>query len=232
LKGAIHLFIIGEGEWCQAGGEHRRSTPGIGTIGPFSMESGEPVKSWTDTELVHACRTGDSAAWGELLARYGPLVYGISKRYRLTPEDCVDVFGQVCKIMLENLEQIRSSERLAGYISTTTQRECLAVIRDRERRQHLCRRLQDEEPQLGDPEKEAEEFAREAQRGFLVRRALNQQDERCRKLLWFLFYDEEHPEYVEISRRMHMPVASIGPTRSRCLERFRRTLCRLGWGRV
>jgi RNA polymerase sigma factor (sigma-70 family) len=192
------------------------------------MNPNEHVKSWTDTKLVGQCRDGDGAAWDELISRYGPMIYGISRRFRLTPEDCVDVFGQVCKILLENLAKIKSTDRLAGYVSTTTQRACLAVIRDRERRQRISQLLQNE-PESTGPENDPEEIARTALRGFVVRRALDEQDERCRKLLWLLFFDDDQPDYGEISRKLKMPVASIGPTRSRCLERFRKTLNKLGF---
>ena len=194
------------------------------------MNPNKHVKSWTDAELVRECRDGDGAAWDELICRYGPMIYGISRRFRLTPEDCVDVFGQVCKILLENLAKIKSADRLAGYVSTTTQRACLAVIRDRERRQRISQLLIQDEPEPMGPETDPEEIARAALRGHTVRRALDEQDERCRKLLWLLFFDDGLPDYQEISRRMQMPVASIGPTRSRCLERFRKTLSKMGFG--
>lgn len=193
------------------------------------MSPDNDVKSWTDTRLVRQCREGNGAAWDELIRRYGPMIYGISRRFRLAPEDCVDVFGQVCKILLENLAKIKSTDRLAGYVSTTTQRACLAVIRDRERRQRISLLLQNT-PEPTCTETDPEEIARAALRGNVVRRALEVQEERCRKLLWLLFFDDDQPCYEEISRQLNMPVASIGPTRSRCLERFRKTLDKLGFG--
>jgi len=58
---------------------------------------------------------------------------------------------------------------------------------------------------------------------------MRSQDARCRELLRALFFDESQPSYEEISRTYSLPVSSIGPTRSRCLEKFRKTLEGLGF---
>jgi DNA-directed RNA polymerase specialized sigma24 family protein len=54
-----------------------------------------------------------------------------------------------------------------------------------------------------------------------VREGFNQLQERCRRLLWFLFYDPTQPSYNQIASSLAMPVASIGPSRARCLEKLR-----------
>jgi len=46
---------------------------------------------------------------------------------------------------------------------------------------------------------------------------------RCRQLLAMLVSDPPH-SYAEISARLGIPVGSIGPQRSRCLERLRRSI--------
>ena len=48
--------------------------------------------------------------------------------------------------------------------------------------------------------------------------------ERCQELITLLFYKKEESSYVEIARRMNMPVSSIGPTRARCLEKLKKAL--------
>jgi RNA polymerase sigma factor (sigma-70 family) len=194
------------------------------------MKSAEDSIGRSDAELVRECRRGNAGAWDDLIARYGPMIYGISRRFRLVSEDCVDVFGQVCKIILENLDKLKSADRLPGYISTTTQRACLAVIRERERQLRLAHLVSLDDPDSMRLESDADDIARTALRGHIVRRALAQQDDRCRKLLWLLFFDSDEPGYDEISRRLRIPVPSIGPTRSRCLEKFRKTLAAMGFG--
>ena len=59
---------------------------------------------------------------------------------------------------------------------------------------------------------------------FEVELALNQLQERCRKLINFLYLDPEEPSYAAIAATMGMPVASVGPTRARCLEKLKKLL--------
>ena len=54
--------------------------------------------------------------------------------------------------------------------------------------------------------------------------ALAQLGDRCQDLLRTLYFENPTPRYAEISRRLGMPVGSIGPTRARCLEKLERRL--------
>lgn len=60
-----------------------------------------------------------------------------------------------------------------------------------------------------------------------VRTAVGELDERCRCLLTMLFYPSEPPSYAEIAAALAMTEGSIGPTRSRCLQKLRRLLDKL-----
>ncbi len=189
-----------------------------------------PLRQWSDARIVRECRIGNEPAWDELIRRFGPMIYGISHRYRLAAEDCVDVFGRVCLILLENLNSLRDATRLPGYVATTTQRECLAVLRENERQTRISTELENDPSTVDDFTVEPpDRIAQAALQGHVIRRAMEMQDDKCRKLLWHLFFDPSEPEYGEISEILDMPVSSIGPTRGRCLEKFRRTLTRLGF---
>jgi RNA polymerase sigma factor (sigma-70 family) len=61
-----------------------------------------------------------------------------------------------------------------------------------------------------------------------VREAVEKLPERCRDLLELLYFSAKNPSYEQISETMKMPVASIGPTRARCLEKLRTVLRRRG----
>jgi RNA polymerase sigma factor (sigma-70 family) len=61
-----------------------------------------------------------------------------------------------------------------------------------------------------------------------VRDAVNDLPDRCRRLLELLYFEVTNPSYEEISRIMNMPVASIGPTRARCLDKLRTLFRRKG----
>jgi RNA polymerase sigma factor (sigma-70 family) len=57
-----------------------------------------------------------------------------------------------------------------------------------------------------------------------LERALDQLPDRCRRLIDLLYLDASEPSYLQISKTMGMPEASIGPTRARCLEKLRKLL--------
>jgi len=58
----------------------------------------------------------------------------------------------------------------------------------------------------------------------LVCDAIGQLPPRCRRLITMLFYEKDELSYADIARLMKMPVASVGPTRARCLEKLKKLL--------
>lgn len=91
---------------------------------------------WNDpavVDLVHRARDGDQTGWDELVERYAPLLWSICRRYRLSMEDSQDVGQSVWLHLVEHLSTLREPAALPGWIATTTQRECLRLLR-RERR--------------------------------------------------------------------------------------------------
>jgi DNA-directed RNA polymerase specialized sigma24 family protein len=61
-----------------------------------------------------------------------------------------------------------------------------------------------------------------------VRDAVDQLAPRCQTLIEVLYLDPRQLSYDAIGQELGMPVASIGPTRARCLEKLRAILRRRG----
>src|SRR5262249_6133758 len=61
---------------------------------------------------------------------------------------------------------------------------------------------------------------------FEIELALGRLDERCQRLIRLLYFDSKEPSYAEIADKLGMVVASIGPTRARCLEKLKKLVCR------
>jgi DNA-directed RNA polymerase specialized sigma24 family protein len=57
-----------------------------------------------------------------------------------------------------------------------------------------------------------------------IRTVVANLDERCRKLIELLFYQESAPAYSEIAKALNIAEGSIGPTRARCLGKMLRLL--------
>ena len=86
--------------------------------------------------LVTRARDGDRGAWNEIVDRYVPLVWFICRRYQLSQADIDDIGQTVWLLLVEQLGNIRQPAALADWLATTTQRECLRVMRAASRYDH------------------------------------------------------------------------------------------------
>jgi RNA polymerase sigma factor (sigma-70 family) len=171
--------------------------------------------------LVARAADGDQAAWNEIVERYAPMVWSICTRYRLSSHDIEDVGQGVWLSLVEHLGSLREPSALPGWLATTTQRECLRVLRAA-RRYDRSGQVPDELPHPSADDAAIEQEIIAAERNAALRAAFDELAPRCRELLSMLITDPPH-SYAEISTILQIPVGSIGPQRARCLERLRRT---------
>ena len=183
-----------------------------------------------DVSLVARCVRGDGAAWSLLVQRYQRLVYAIVRRIGLDEHGAADVFQTVFARLVEHLPRIADPSRLQAWIVTTAKREAL-LLRMRGQRTVSMTRADDAEGEasgewdLADQSPIAEDALEELQQLNGLRNALERLDERCRDLLLLLFRDEDDKlSYDDVARRLGTSVGSIGPTRSRCLDKLRRSV--------
>jgi RNA polymerase sigma factor (sigma-70 family) len=184
-----------------------------------------------DATLVRRCRDGDAAAWPLLVARYQRLVYAIVTRMGLDEHVAADVFQTVFEKLVQHLPGLREPERLQAWIVTTAKRDGLAARRHGPRLVSMTRADDagdsqgTEEWDIADDSPGAEQQLDALQQLHRLRLGLDRLDERCRELLLLVFRDDdERLGYDEVSRRLNLPVGSIGPTRSRCLGKLRKLL--------
>lgn len=183
----------------------------------------------TDAELVACCLKGDGRAWETLIHRYKRLIFSIPRRYQFTPDEAADVFQSVCLIMLKGLDSLKDHTKLSSWLITTTLRECWKL---RRRDPVETTPLEDEEGHpvdLPDESTPLDELVEQWEKQHLIRLGMQRLPDRCRRLLQMLFYEQGEWSYEQISRQLDMPVASIGPTRGRCLQKLRKILEELGF---
>jgi len=108
---------------------------------------------------------------------------------------------------------LRNEQTLSAWLITVTRRRAYAFLRA----QKPSVPLEDFSAAV---DARVEMFERE----FEVERALVQLPDRCVRLLRLLYFDVDEPSYVDIAKKLNMPVASVGPTRARCLEKLKRLL--------
>ena len=172
------------------------------------------------TGLVTRASTGDTQAWDALVDRYAPLIWSICGRYRLSRGDAEDVGQSVWLRLAGQLDKIRDPAALPGWLATTTSRECGRVVRAA-RRPHLPVHLLDAGSLPDQQVAAAGQELLAAERYATLREALSRLPQDGQQLIALLIADPPVP-YAEISTRLGIPVGSIGPKRSRCLDRLRR----------
>jgi RNA polymerase sigma factor (sigma-70 family) len=170
--------------------------------------------------LVAGAAAGEQKSWDELVQRFAGLVWHVARAHRLGDADASDVAQTVWLRLVESLPRLREPAAVGGWLATTTRHECLRVLR------MSGREVPDDSAALLEiPSQEASpeavvELAEDRER---VRGALERLSDRCRTLLRALAYAPDD-SYAHISAALGMPVGSIGPTRSRCLQHLRREL--------
>jgi RNA polymerase sigma factor (sigma-70 family) len=187
--------------------------------------SGSKYKSYTDPELIAMCLKGDALAWEALIMRYRRLIFSVPVRFGFEGADASDVFQAVCVKLLEHLHEIKDERKISGWLVTTTTRQCLHV-RALKSRETLSEDSDLDEP--ADPSVGVEEFRIATEQQQAIREAVEELASRCRTLIEMLYFDLKSPSYDQISQELGMPVASIGPTRARCLEKLKTILRRRG----
>ena len=170
--------------------------------------------------LVTRARGGDKRAWDALVERYAPLIWSICRKYRLGREDADDVGQNVWMRLVDQLDKIRNPAALAGWLATTTRRECGRLVRAaRQPGAIVC----EFRPEIIPDERAGvvEQELLEAERHMALREAFTCLPPEGQRLMAMLIADPP-VAYAEISARLGIPIGSIGPTRSRCLDKMRR----------
>ncbi|SDO36947.1 RNA polymerase sigma factor, sigma-70 family [Nakamurella panacisegetis] len=173
------------------------------------------------TDLVVRGARGDQEAWNSIVDRYLPLVTSVIRRCRVTEEDREDVSQTVWLRLVENLGRIRDPQALPAWIIRTTRNEALRVLRQRARAVPVDPIDGPDLDARPDPDEIDREILRQ-ERAQALRDGLAELSVGQRNLLLLLVADPPL-SYETISRRVGMPVGSIGPTRARYLAKLRST---------
>jgi RNA polymerase sigma factor (sigma-70 family) len=172
--------------------------------------------------LVVRCRSGDALAWTEIVERFGPLVWAVARRSGLTPDDEADVFQNTWSAAFEELPRLRDPAAFPAWIGSVARHQAMRMRRGYgiARRSMAYVAREDVDVTLPDDALAALEEQRK------VSAAVERIGRRCAELLRALYYEDPQPAYAELSRRLKMPIGSLGPTRARCLEKLEKEIDR------
>lgn len=188
--------------------------------GPLSRTM-VPIRQATHGELLAQAAAGDEAAWNALVDRFGEMVWSVARGFRLDDATAKDVTQTVWLKLVENLDRIKDPERLPGWLVTTCRRESLRVSKMRQRSMpsDFVYDVEDDSPSV-------ESLLIEDERQRDLVEAFAGLDDDCRQLLRLLTV-EPALSYEEISTAIDRPIGSIGPTRSRCVDRLKAEMGRI-----
>ena len=168
-----------------------------------------------DRTLVKSCLKGDEEAWVELWTRYGPVVKAVARRVGCDAEEAKDVLQRVALAALQGLDRLRDPEKLGGWLAGTARFQALEVIRKRRPGEQLF-------PGYAIHEPDPEESIQRDRDVVILRRALLDLDERCRRLIQSLDLEDPPVSYRDVAKAEDLAPSSIGPIRRRCLNRLRK----------
>jgi RNA polymerase sigma factor (sigma-70 family) len=170
-------------------------------------------EGFSDADLVHRCRSGDPAAWNELVERFSRYVYAICTRgFHLEQHDAEDVFQDVFTRIYTRLDTLRDENALRPWIAQLTRRVCLDKLAGAAR----------EEP-VDEITKESPDLTQdEIDEAFAVREALAGLGEPCHEMLDRFFARDE--SYRTIGEQLDLPPGTIASRISRCLAKLRQEL--------
>jgi RNA polymerase sigma factor (sigma-70 family) len=171
----------------------------------------------SSAELLQAARAGDEQAWAQLMDRHTVLLWSIARSFRFGRAAAEDVVQTVWLRLLERGHTIREPGAVTAWLITTARRECLVVTRANRRTAG-----EDMMPEVVDgatPEEASLRLARDR----LLWRACRRLPDRDALLLTLLA--RETP-YHEVAAVLDIPPGSVGPTRTRALQKLRAELVR------
>lgn len=174
----------------------------------------------TVADLLVQVSHGDSAAWDEVLRRYGAVVSATVRSFRLQDADALDAVQMTWLRLAENAHRVQFPERLGGWLATTARRECLHLLRQAK----PTRDLIDVAPEtVADLSAGPEQRLIDAETARALWKLVDELSPCRRTVLRALFTDDPRP-YAEVARAVGIPPGGIGPTRTRALRQLRNKL--------
>jgi len=171
------------------------------------------------TDLVIRATNGDKTAWDALVERYAPLIWSICASHQLGGAQAGDAGRRVWLQLADHLHTSSEPAALAGWLAATTRRECGRAARAAQP-PGAAGPVPHAQTIPGEQAATAEQDLLAAERSAALREAFLHLPLSGRRLITMLIEDPP-PPYAQISAKLGIPAADIGPARSRCLDQLR-----------
>lgn len=137
-------------------------------------------------------------------------------------DSATDVLQTTWLRLLENVDSIHNPDAIRGWLATTARREAIAVSKRLARQRpedELTIFLNDTSERNSDPSDPAD-LVTSGDEMDSVLAAMRRLSKKCQELLTLTSHKLS---YSEIAASLDIPIGSIGPSRSRCLDQLRRS---------
>lgn len=181
-----------------------------------------------DAALVKRCRSGDQAAWDELVHRYQRLIFAIPRRAGLSEEQAADVFQDVFLTLFEKIDEIEQPGRIRSWMVTTAKFKTWALIRGSKGfySPETEEEMEAEMAAIRDNAPLADDMLIELEEQHLIRTSLRELEDRCQQILSMIYLRDQAASYAEVALQIGVGETSISPLRSRCLKKLEKILAR------
>lgn len=173
----------------------------------------------TDEVLVAGCLEGDEVAWSNLFQRYNRLIYKVPSSFGFTYIETEEIYQEIAIEIIRCLGALEDRSRLHPWIVTIARRTCIRHLRNTAKYTTVDVQLLENEIEEGVDT--LDEMLIRLEEYSLIRKALAELEPRCQTILTELFLCDYKKSHMEVAELLGMPIGSIGPTRSRCLEKLR-----------
>ena len=205
-------FAVVERHSCGMSDSREAVEPAAHPTGaPMWAVAADSFRSWLD---------GDQTAIDRLVTVMNPVLWNVVRADRLDEMTAKDVIQETWMTLLNKHASVSDPQAVASWLTTTARREAWRLV-NRERRDINAEDYQLDAVMESNPS--AEDDAVSAIDDSLLWSCVKTLSERCQRLLRIIAFDER-PDYRRIAEDLEMPTGSIGPTRSRCLDKLRQAL--------
>lgn len=178
----------------------------------------DPVEFERRGEWLKRARSGDREAMRLLVEDLSPHMWRTARYQGLSREAASDVVQTGWMKLIKNWDLIDEPKAITGWLTTTIRRDAARVHNTVQKEASIRPTDVPDEPEVlyGD----LDENLIRSQEHRAVRRAMARIKKPCRELLAYIS-GVSKPDYDSIAHSLGMKKGSVGPTRSRCLEKLR-----------
>ena len=170
----------------------------------------------TELELLQKAKSGDFAAFQQLIVSLQPRVYGLTLRILQQPQDAEDATQQTFMALIEHLEDFRGESSIATWVLKIASNNALKILRKKRGLKVLSMSQLSSDDSYSDvphPEfiapwsRPADEIAQQAEFQAEIDKALSELDEKYR--LVFLLRDVEGLSVRQTAEAMELTEATV-----------------------